>query len=64
MPKWIKFSYCYDTNSKASLKNWQKTKKYYKIVEKEAKSIIYYAKNNYIDDIDITINTRKKKNSE
>ena len=55
MPKWIKFSYCYDNNSKVSLKNWQKTKKYHKIVEDEARAIINYAKNNYINDVNIDL---------
>ncbi len=55
MPRWIKYSYCYDNNSKASLKNWQKTKKYHKIVEHEAKALIHYAKNKYIDDVNIDL---------
>ena len=27
MPKWIKYSFCYDEDSKVSKNNWQKSKK-------------------------------------
>ena len=56
MPKWIKYSYCYNENSPASKNNWQKSKVSKDRVEYEAKGIIFYAKNKYIDDKEININ--------
>ena len=55
MPKWIKFSYCYDENISISKNNWIKTDESRRRIEKEAKGIIFYAKNNYIDDINIQL---------
>ena len=52
MPRWIKYSFCYDENSPVSKKNWQNNKETKDRVEYEAKGIIYYAKNKYIDDKD------------
>lgn len=53
MPKWIEYSFCYDENSPTSKKNWIYDSVAKKRVEKEAKGIVYYAKNKYIDDKDI-----------
>lgn len=53
MPKWIKYSYCYDENSKLSKINWTKTSETIDRIEKEAKGIIFYAQNGYIDDKEI-----------
>ena len=55
MPKWIKYSYCYDENSKVSKNNWQNTDETRKRIEHEARGIIYYAKNNYINDKEIVL---------
>ena len=55
MPKWIDYSYCYDENSPVSKKNWLNNPDSKKRVEYEAKGIIYYAKNRYIDDKDINL---------
>ena len=55
MPKWINYSYCYDENSKVSKNNWSKTEETKKRVEHESKGIIYYVKNNYIEDKNINI---------
>ena len=49
MPKWIKYSYCYDVDSILSRNNWTKNDETIKIIQKEAKGIIFYAKNGYID---------------
>ena len=56
MPKWIKYSYCYNENSPASKNNWQKSKVSKDRVEYEAKGIIFYAKNKNINDKEININ--------
>ncbi len=56
MPKWIKYSYCYNENSPVSKNNWQNSKVSKDRVEYEAKGIIFYAKNKYIDDKEININ--------
>lgn len=53
MPKWIEYSYCYDNNSRTSIDNWTNNEESIKDIEKEAKGIIFYAKNKYIDDKDI-----------
>lgn len=53
MPKWIEYSYCYDENSPLSKENWIKKEKTKEMIEKEAKGILYYARNGYIDDLDI-----------
>ena len=50
MPKWIKYSYCYDVDSILSRNNWTKNDETMKRIQKEAKGIIFYAKNGYIDD--------------
>ena len=55
MPKWIKYSYCYDDNSPVSRDRWSKNLETKKRVEYEAKGIIFYAKNKYIDDKDIKL---------
>ena len=55
MPKWIKYSFCYDENSQVSKNNWTKDLEAKKRVEYEAKGIIFYAKNKYIDDKDIKL---------
>lgn len=55
MPKWIEYSYCYDENSPLTKENWAKDKDSRKKIEHEAKRIIYYAKNKYIDDKEIDI---------
>lgn len=55
MPRWIDYSFCYDDNSPTSKKNWLNDPVSKKRVEKEAKGIVYYAKNKYIDDKEITI---------
>lgn len=55
MPKWINYSYCYDENSKVSKNNWSKTEETKNRVEHEAKGILYYVKNNYIEDKNINI---------
>ena len=56
MPKWINYSCCYDENSPVSKNNWTKTKESRERVEYEAKGIIFYAKNKYIDDKEINLN--------
>ena len=56
MPKWIKYSYCYDENSPVSKNNWKNDEIAKNRVEYEAKGIIFYAKNKYIDDKDINLN--------
>ena len=53
MPKWIEYSFCYDENSPTSKKNWIYDSVAKKRVEKEAKGIVYYVKNKYIDDKNI-----------
>ena len=53
MPKWIEYSYSYDDNSNVSRKNWKKNIESRNRVEKEAKGIIFYAKNGYIDDKEV-----------
>lgn len=53
MPKWIEYSYCYDKNSNFTKENWIKHERTRNIVEKEAKGILFYAKEGYIDDLDI-----------
>lgn len=53
MPKWIKYSYCYDNNSILSKNNWNKSDKTKERIQKETKGIIFYAKNGYIDDKEI-----------
>ena len=55
MPKWIKYSFCYDENSPVSKNNWRNNEITKNRVEKEAKGIIFYAKNKYIDDKDINL---------
>ncbi len=55
MPKWIEYSYCYDENSSVSKNNWENNPESKKRVEYEAKGIIFYAKNKYIDDKDIKL---------
>ncbi len=55
MPKWIKYSYCYNDNSILSKNNWPKSAESKEKIEKEAKGIIFYAKNGYIDDKEIEI---------
>lgn len=50
MPKWIKYSYCYNVNSNLSRNNWTKNNQI-----REAKGIIFYAKNGYIDDKEIIL---------
>lgn len=55
MPPWIEYSYCYDNNSKVSKDNYLKDPESKKRVEYEAKGIIFYAKNKYIDDKEIDI---------
>lgn len=53
MPKWIKYSFCYNNNSPVSKENWNKNPNSKRRVEYEAQGIIFYAKNKYIDDKDI-----------
>lgn len=55
MPKWIKYSYCYDENSATSKNNWLRNEETVKIINKEAKGIIFYVKNGYIDDKEIDL---------
>lgn len=55
MPKWIKYSYCYNDNSALSKDNWTKKNESIERIKKEAKAIIFYAKNGYIDDKDIKL---------
>ena len=55
MPKWIEYSYCYDENSPVSKNNWKNNPESKKRVEYEAKGVIFYAKNKYIDDKDIML---------
>ena len=55
MPKWIKYSFCYDENSPVSKNKWLNDSEVRKRVEYEAKGIIFYAKNKYIDDKDIKL---------
>ena len=55
MPRWIKYSYCYDVDSKTSKNNWKNNKISRDRVEYEARGIIFYAKNKYIDDKDIEL---------
>lgn len=50
MPKWIKYSYCYDNKSCLSKNNWMKSDETREKIEYEAKGIIFYAKKGYIDD--------------
>lgn len=56
MPRWIEYSFCYDEDSPTSYKNWLNDSVSKKRVEKEAKGIVYYAKNKYVDDKEILIN--------
>lgn len=53
MPSWIEYSFCYNEDSPTSNKNWLNDSVSKKRVEKEAKGIVYYAKNKYIDDKNI-----------
>ena len=53
MPRWIEYSFCYNEDSPTSNKNWLNDSVSKKRVEKEAKGIVYYAKNKYIDDKNI-----------
>lgn len=53
MPKWIKYSYCYDENSVCSKDNWKKDDVIKERVQYEGKGIIFYAKERYIDDVEI-----------
>ncbi len=55
MPKWINYSYCYDNNSILSKDNWLKSEESIEKIKKEAKGIIFYAKNGYIDDKEINL---------
>ena len=55
MPRWIEYSFCYDENSPTSKGNWLNDSVSKKRIEKEANGIVYYAKNKYIDDKEITI---------
>jgi len=55
MPKWIKYSYCYNDNSVLSKNNWTKSSESIERIKKEAKGIIFYAKNGYIDDKEIKL---------
>ncbi len=55
MPKWIKYSFCYDDNSPVSRDNWMNHPEAKKRVEHEAKGIIFYARNKYIDDKEIKL---------
>ncbi len=55
MPKWINYSYCYDNNSILSKDNWLNSEKSIEKIKKEAKGIIFYAKNGYIDDKEINL---------
>lgn len=55
MPKWINYSYCYDNDSDISKFNWTKNSTSREKVEYEAKGIIFYAKNGYIDDKEINL---------
>ena len=55
MPKWIKYSYCYDKDSHLSRENWMKEENTQKIVKTEATGILFYVQNGYIDDLDIDL---------
>ena len=55
MPKWIQYSYCYNENSPVSKNNWLNNEEAKKRVEYEAKGIIFYAKNKYIDDKEVSL---------
>lgn len=55
MPKWIKYSYCYDVDSVLSENNWTKSDETIQRIQKEVKGIIFYAKNGYIDDKEIKL---------
>lgn len=55
MPNWIEYTYCYDINSVLAKDNWIKSEETIKRIEKEAKGIIFYAKNGYIDDKEISL---------
>ena len=45
MPKWIKYSYCYDNNSPVSKNKWKNNQESRDRVEYEAQGIVFYAKN-------------------
>lgn len=53
MPKWIEYTYCYDENGKMSKKNWKSNEDIKQKAETEAKGTIFYAKEKYIDDVEI-----------
>lgn len=55
MPKWIEYSYCYDENSQMSKDNWIKYEDTRNRIMLEAKGIIFYAQNGYIDDAEVDI---------
>ena len=55
MPKWIEYSFCYKEDSEMSKDNWMKKEETIEKINKEAKGIIFYAKNKYIDDKEINI---------
>lgn len=55
MPRWIKYSYCYSNKNCMSKENWVKNKMSRNRAKREAKGIIFYARNGYIDDKEINI---------
>lgn len=59
MPKWIEYSYCYDRDSDVSNQNWKNTKEAREKIEKEAKGIIFYASNGYINNIEINMDSNE-----
>ncbi len=53
MPRWVEYSYCYDENSKFNKGNWKNSEDTKRKVEREARNIIKYVKEGYIDDCEI-----------
>lgn len=53
MPKWIEYTYCYEENSPYNRENYKKDSLINENVKKAAKKVVWYAREGYIDDIDI-----------
>ena len=55
MPKWIEYSYSYNKNTPTSKVNWVNDINSSNVIYNEAKGIIFYAKEKYIDDKEINL---------
>lgn len=55
MPRWIKYSYCYDDNDLTNEMNWTSNKEIKEKMFREVRNMIFYANKKYIDDIDLKI---------